>query len=391
MRSIILLLILSASGWKSGDGPSSVISSSNEILEGVKGGKTPNLGSSRSEQENKSRELNSISDLEQAGRQESSKNQELTSNLFFDIDKPEARTKLSEAGLIARATEEVLNNLSGALKKHGFNCSQIPGARDLAGEYTLHIENRSEPHTADEPFFCESLKNQYDCYEDLEIHCLQFSSKPEDMKITSTNFKYTVKDELMTMRHDYDPQQTSYRETTRGFFRVDSLFGVKKQKTHDICEAELKMTFDVRLDPQVFAEFALLNLYFTDLVLVTLNGHVVYSSPYGATELRFTGGYDKVLMRTSSSFMGLKTIKYYEDFPVVSLGGRTIRVGLDNSRNSGINSIDLRPHLRMYNNELVIKGVSINKGYVQAQMRSYERLCLKWSLDKWNETCTLKN
>jgi len=51
----------------------------------------------------------------------------------------------------------------------------------------------------------------------------------------------------------------------------------------------------------------------------------------------------------------------------------------------------LRPYLRLYNNKLIIKGLSAGNGFVQAQMKSYERQCLKWSEEKWNESCTLLN
>ncbi len=347
------------------------------------------LEKNKDKAEQKIKELNSISDLESAGRLEQSKNQAFTSSIFIDATKPDAKRASSEAKSIAQSVATILNDFTGAIKRSNSSCIETQGTRELKSEYTLQIQNKSESHAADEPQFCESLRNQYDCYDTLEIHCLSLSNKPEDIKILSANFKYTVKNELMTMRHDYNPNSSSYSTTSAGIFQGGALFGSSKEKTHDLCIADLKVTFDVRLDPKIFSEFALLNLYFTDLVSVHLNNQVIYNN-LGGYDLRFAGRYERVHTHTKKIAGGLKVVKYYENFPVANIGSREVRVGQDNSRSSSITSIDLRPHLRMHNNELVIKGISINQGYVQAQMRSYERLCLKWSEDKWSEVCTLK-
>jgi hypothetical protein len=91
----------------------------------------------------------------------------------------------------------------------------------------------------------------------MEIHCLQFSHKPEDIRVTSTNFNYDVKKEIMTMRHDYKPNVTS-KVARDSWFENGAIAYKKHLRKYDLSETNLIMTFDIRIEPKVFDEF---NLY----------------------------------------------------------------------------------------------------------------------------------
>lgn len=190
-------------------------------------------------------------------------------DFFINTNAPGHQQRIIDAKDIASATGKLVKDLVSRLKNLGVDCKTVKGNKVIEPQYFIELHRENTQDRIYEPFFCEQPKNQYDTLDDLEIHCLQFSSRPEDMKITSTNFKYDVKNELMTMRHDYDPKEAKRSSNRKGLFQKNT------DIYYDECQADLRMTFDVRLDPATFSEFALLNLYYTDLVLVKLNGKVV--------------------------------------------------------------------------------------------------------------------
>ena len=73
------------------------------------------------------------------------------------------------------------------------------------------------------------------------------------------------------------------------------MLGKTKELTHYPSEADLRVTFNVKLDPEVLAEFALLNFKYTDAAWVQLNGRTVHPSNWSNF---YYAGHERVHVRT---------------------------------------------------------------------------------------------
>ena len=379
-------------GWNDKDIPSEVSSANDGVINKMKSGDVEMLGVDKANVEQNAKSLDQIHDLDYAGRNKQMSEGEMLSSVLIDQSQPGMKAHLVDANNIAESTDQLLKNLVQGLKQsNDIDCKEYEGYRDLENSYHARKVTRQENHIANEPFFCEHLRNKYDCKDDLEIHCLQFSSRREDVRITGANFKYQVVDGVMVMRHDYKPT-VQHEEKIEDKWLSGGAIGYKAfLTTYKLAEVDLTVSFDVRINPESFLEFALETLSYTGFVLVKLNDKVAFAAPYGGNDLRSLGYYNKVKIKTTG-FAFLTTRDYYDAYPVISTGNQTYNLGEGgNSKPKDVGSVDLRPYLREGINTLTIKGISANDGYVTARLKSYERLCLKWSEDKWNETCTLKN
>jgi MFS family permease len=91
-----------------------------------------------------------------------------------------------------------------------------------------------------------------------------------------------------------------------------------------------------------------------------------------------------VEMITVAVFLGLGTAMVYPTF-LATISDNTH--AMDRAKSLGI--------FRFWRDSgyaigAIITGLSADSGSLSATMKSYERLCLKWSEDKWNETCILR-
>lgn len=151
----------------------------------------------------------------------------------------------------------------------------------------------------------------------------------------------------------------------------------------------MRLNFDVTLDPAIFSEFSI-NLSYTDFMIVRLNGNVVFSGPYGGNNLYSAGEKKEWLRTVNRGFLGTTRVHYYGVFPQVHNGNGYYSVGHNTNKNNHAGSIDLKAHIRQGHNEISIKGISVTSGNISGSMRSYERLCLKWSEPKWNESWEIR-
>jgi hypothetical protein len=333
----------------------------------------------------------SIYELENEGRMLRAQNNENNKIL----DQLETNTNISTPGVkahqeFAQKTAKEANTLlksdmKKTLKEHGIDldCSNIEGSAHLRDDpFVVGIEPEQIKDEVYEPKYCEHLMNVYDCKDDLEIHCERVSSRPEQMRIQSASCTYTVNNNVASFKQDYKQIYNNSSNSASGLFSSGSIFGSQKHTYHALYGTELTISFYVELDPPVFYEFALYDISHRDALFVQLNGATVF--PGGWSTLYSTGSRERVHTHTSGNMVS-KT-KHFTHYPQAYVG-YYIRVGDNNPRTS---YLDLRPFLQKGYNQLVIKSLGIYGGQFSAKIKSYERLCLKWSEPKWNESCILR-
>lgn len=378
-------------GWDEKDIPDEFKTNSSNAVNRVKSGDLGGIGLDKSSVENNAKSLNSIGDLEHEGRQKQMTEGELISSVIIDQSQPGMKAHANDANSIAKATEELLKNIGKVLKQNDIDCKEYKGYRELENSYHLRREVREDKHISNEPFFCELLRNKYDCKDDLEIHCLEFSSKKNDIRITGANFKYNIENGVMVMRNDYNPTTIYKDKIDDSWFKEYAVGYEAYLTTYQLAAADLIVSFDVDIAPEALSDFGLENLSYSGFVMVKLNDKVVFVGPYGGSDLRSLGYHHQVRVRRDR-FLVFTVQDYFESYPVISTGNQEYWLGYNDTRNNtSIGFMDLKPYIKLGRNELVIKGLSADTGYVTTRMKAHERLCVKWSLDKWNETCVLKN
>jgi hypothetical protein len=302
---------------------------------------------------------------------------------------PGMKAHEEKAIAIAKEADELIkNSITAELKKHDIdiNCINVPGTAHLRDDQlVVGLKPENIKDEVYEPKYCEHLRNVYDLKDDLEIHCLQFSQRPENLQIQSANFKYEVKGNLMTMHQNYEfLRRGQYYGSQKGFFKAGGFLGSKKDVYYNLHGTNLHMTFNVALDPDVFKEFQLKNISSNGYMIVRLNNVTIYPNNY------YQDLYDTGRTHEEAKYSGnfVKSTKTTHNYPIISYGHGDIQIGHGGGNKTS--SIDLRPQLKKGYNVLEIKSFGQDGGQFSAQIESYERICLKWSEPIWNESWNLR-
>ena len=317
-----------------------------------------------------------------------------------DETNPSAKRNIDQADKVIIQTEKLLGNLTNYVKGEtglDFNCVPIDGKsylRDDPFVMGYDIEKVSEERY--EQFFCEKPYREYDVHEDLEIHCLHFSRRKEDIKITSMSrfVNFNESNGIVTFRCKYEPKRYYNRLKEDPWFSKGAIDYKKIVTTYQIAEETININLNVKLDPEVLQEFSIMDFGYTGYVEITVNGNTVFSAPNSGGNLYSKGYHEERYVRTEKPFLGVGLIRkheYYDDAPVISQGGTTYYLQGAHRDYKKVGNVDLRRYLRKGSNSIVIKGISCNSGTLDARVQSHERLCLKWSDPVWNEKTRLKN
>ena len=130
--------------------------------------------------EGKAGELNSIreTDLDSSGRQKrvSSEYQFYDENeLEPDYTKAGNRMHKLDSDDIVEATERTMRDLGSdimkKLKTLGFNCKTVKGPVQKEPTYYIDIKREQQKNTEYDQFFCEELRNGYNCSDALTLNC----------------------------------------------------------------------------------------------------------------------------------------------------------------------------------------------------------------------------
>ena len=393
-------------GWKESDIPAELANPVPEILNKIRSGSDEDFFSKQQDIEAVATSLNNIQDLDTAGRQKQLSEGELINSIILDSTSPGIGKHAKDAKDIAQATAKLLKNLTQGLKQHNdIDCVEYQADPAIANSYFLQKSQRRTNYMADEPFLCEHLRNTYNCEDNLEIHCLQFSSRPEDMQLINANFPYKVEKGLIkgslfrsykkppgsnfAVVNSFANTRFEFDSTKESYLKNGALIYKKYTQRLELVEINATMSFNSLLDPAVLANNSIIEITYTGYMLVTLNGKTVFVGPGGGSTLTDLSRHNEVLNKTDTNMLVLEKFEYYIQYPVISNGCSNINLGKGgNPKNRA--SINLKPYLQKGYNTLVIKAYAANEGKVDIIMKTFQQICNKWSEPKWNETCVLQ-
>lgn len=122
-----------------------------------------------------SQKLESIheNDLASKGREEIIKEGHLQ-KLYPDYNRPGYKQHLQDAKTIAKAQDELLKHLLEKLKELGVDCKTVKDDTKVEPEYFLQTKTTTDKDTLYNQVFCEELRNQYNCRDELSLTCKRF-------------------------------------------------------------------------------------------------------------------------------------------------------------------------------------------------------------------------
>lgn len=129
----------------------------------------------KSQINSESQKLESIheNDLASKGREKIIKEGHLQ-KLYPDYNRPGYKQHLQDAKTIAKAQDELLKHLLEKLKALGVDCKTVKGDKKVEPEYFLQTKTTTHKDTLYNQVFCEELRNQYNCRDELSLTCKRF-------------------------------------------------------------------------------------------------------------------------------------------------------------------------------------------------------------------------
>jgi hypothetical protein len=154
----------------------SFLEESKKQAEGGIGNKTAltELGSTESDLENKSTELNSISanSLESRGQEERYKEENNYYNaLEVDYSDPKVVNHKKDIDLIVDGSTKLIARLIDGLADLGIDCKTTKGNKEIEPEYAIEIKKEHYKDTIYNQHICEALRNRYNCTDSLTLTC----------------------------------------------------------------------------------------------------------------------------------------------------------------------------------------------------------------------------
>jgi len=97
-------------------------------------------------------------------------------NLYFNdfetnYTRPGAIAHKKDVDRIIKATEKKLAKLTQILRANGIDCTEVAKPSNIADPYYIELEKEQHKEVNYDPSFCEYLRNQYDCVDNMSIHC----------------------------------------------------------------------------------------------------------------------------------------------------------------------------------------------------------------------------
>ena len=147
--------------------------------------------------EGEANKLNSIkeTDLDEAGREKrgSQEYQFYDENeLEPDYTKPGNRMHKLDSDDIVTATEKTMRQIGTDLMKRlielGFNCKTVKGAIHKDPTYYIDIKKEDQKNTEYDQLFCEELRNQYKCRDELKVKCIRTGPRYGEWQFKTIRF-----------------------------------------------------------------------------------------------------------------------------------------------------------------------------------------------------------
>lgn len=152
-------------------------------IDNIKSGAGVNSIEGINEAESKASELKNIeeTDLENRGREKrASKEYQFYDENELEPNYNKSGNKLHklDAEDIVNATEESMRKLGknflDKLKAVGVDCHTVKGPIHKEPTYYIEVKRENQNNTDYDQFFCEELRNKYDCRDQLDLTCKRF-------------------------------------------------------------------------------------------------------------------------------------------------------------------------------------------------------------------------
>ena len=152
-------------------------------IDNIKSGAGANSIEGINEAESKAGELKNIeeTDLENRGREKrASKEYQFYDENELEPNYNKSGNKLHklDAEDIVNATEESMRKLGknflDKLKAVGVDCHTVKGPIHKEPTYYIEVKRENQNNTDYDQFFCEELRNKYDCRDQLDLTCKRF-------------------------------------------------------------------------------------------------------------------------------------------------------------------------------------------------------------------------
>ena len=169
----------------------------NAAIDNIKSGAGTNSIEGINEAESKAGELKNIeeTDLENKGREKrASKEYQFYDENELEPNYNKSGNKLHklDAEDIVNATEESMRKLGknflDKLKAVGVDCHTVKGPVHKEPTYYIQIKRENQNNTDYDQFFCEELRNKYDCRDQLDLTCKRFGKGYTDWEARTIRF-----------------------------------------------------------------------------------------------------------------------------------------------------------------------------------------------------------
>lgn len=366
----------------------------------------------------KASELSNIKpgELENAGIRESAK-ENWIDNYLLDYSKPGMIEHKKDAELIAEGTGKKLQELVGLLKKLDVDCRQIKGNKEVEPQYFIDvktkqqedtvynsstdIQQRQQRDTIYNKKICEQLRNQYDCRDQLIVRCLDFAEQPAKFEITSSSIPYraipngSITSYEFSNRGNIGGTSTVGGGIRRGGFGNNALraigLGVNRGSTTTLSASTVgvSFSFNIKIPAATVGRLEIVNLQFTSVVQIKINGSNVVVAPGGGYTLDMAGYHEEV-RKGKRKYGGVcgGRVKHRTLCPIVTTGSTTHILGKINANNSW-GRVDLLPHLRDGGNTVEVKVIGLDQAFVSFVLNTSERICRNWHKE-WDEICRIR-
>jgi hypothetical protein len=166
-------------------------------IDNIKSGAGANAIEGINESKSKASELKNIeeTDLENRGREKrASKEYQFYDENELEPNYNKSGNKLHklDAEDIVNATEESMRKLGknflDKLKAVGVDCHTVKGPVHKEPTYYIQIKRENQNNTDYDQFFCEELRNKYDCRDQLDLTCKRFGKGYTDWEARTIRF-----------------------------------------------------------------------------------------------------------------------------------------------------------------------------------------------------------
>lgn len=334
--------------------------------------------------------------LEQAGRSSAGYDEfhrgNGVSSYLIDHNSPGVRAHQSDVNELANKSGQLLAKLTESLRQHGIDCQEVAAKRELKTEWFVDLEQHRDKQVVYDKFYCEHLRNQYSCHDELTVTCQHFAEKMPEFNITGYSPKMIQRQLAVApiKKFRFEVNYGGGGGANRfGGGRVGGFINKNSGATYDASEDNWTVSFNLGSPLSTVNRLELTDLSYGTFLMIKLNGAVVMVGPTGGNNLYLNGHHEEVT-KGKKKYGGKagKRMQIVTKYPRVNTGVAAFALGLHINGSSHVAGLDLKPHMRQGGNVIELKAISLGGNNVSFNLEVSERSCLNWK-ESWHERCTL--